>query len=86
MNKKTKRTRVSCIQCPNCGDIIYSRAHHDCNTCSCGDVFIDGGFSYTRYGAKDIKKTKVFTKYVSVTRKDLYDDWAKGADKYGFIK
>jgi len=34
--------KVSAICCPKCKNIIYSRARHDCRSCSCGEVYIDG--------------------------------------------
>ena len=37
---------VNAIQCPRCGDTIYSRTRHDYRSCSCGSVSIDGGFDY----------------------------------------
>ncbi len=37
-------------QCLDCGDIIESRHRHDFVGCSCGNVFVDGGFDYVRMG------------------------------------
>lgn len=80
------KVRVTCIQCPECLDILYSRARHDFHGCTCGKVFIDGGFDYTRIGG-DLKGGKPFIKYImEVTRKDLYHDWNKTINKYGRIK
>ena len=77
---------VNAVQCPECKDIIFSRACHDFHYCSCGYVFIDGGFDYCRFGAKDLDKVKSMKIDVKATAKDLYDDWAKSKDKFGIIK
>jgi hypothetical protein len=79
-------TTVTGIICPNCADLVYSCARHDCNDCSCGDVFIDGGTEYTRVGFKDaLPKSYVFE--VDATKEELYNDWNKGpitmARKFG---
>ena len=74
---------VNCIECPGCGEIIYSRARHDFRACSCEMCFIDGGFDYIRTGG-DVGK--VFKRGVKATRKQLYDDWNYSEDKYGKIK
>jgi len=79
------KTKVGCVQCPNCLDLIYSRAHHDFRHCSCGDTFVDGGFDYMRCGGKNIDKIKVVNKFVPVSRQELYDDWNKRINKYGRI-
>lgn len=47
--------------CLECGKIIESKHTHDYQTCGCpNDAMIDGGNEYLRYGAKDIKKIKIF--------------------------
>lgn len=75
---------VTAITCPSCKQTIYSRARHDYHSCECGDVFVDGGFDYLRYGRKDqvpeITKVKV-----NATKKELYDDWNRSIDKFGII-
>lgn len=82
--KKKSKVRVTCIECPNCKDIIYSRAHYDFRSCTCGDTAIDGGFDYTRIVAKVIPKS--FIKYVmGETRQTLYNDWNKQVNKFGVI-
>lgn len=80
------KTRVTCIKCPSCKDVVYSRAKHDCNYCSCGEVAIDGGFSgYCRIIFKD-KPPKQFIKYVNASKNQLYEDWNIRKNKYGKIK
>ena len=78
--------KVNAVQCPECKDIIFSRARHDFHHCSCGYVFIDGGFDYCRFGAKDLDKVKSMQIDVNATAKDLYDDWANNKNKFGLIK
>lgn len=84
--QKKVRTRVRAVQCLQCGDIIYSCAVHDFHSCSCGAVFIDGGFEYCRIGGA-LDKIEHVTKLIPATKKQLYDDWNQnGERKYGCIK
>jgi len=78
---------VNALQCQNCKDIIFSRARHDFRSCTCGETYVDGGFSYTRIGYKD-KIPKTLKLKISTTRKQLYDDWnyVNKKDKYGLLK
>ena len=78
--------KVYAVKCPECGDIIYSRATHDFHYCSCGNVFIDGGFEYTRIGAKDLDALQRLEIDVDATEKELYKDWNENIDKFGIIK
>ena len=41
-------------QCMKCGNIIESKSRHDFVTCSCNNIFIDGGLDYFRAGARDM--------------------------------
>ena len=77
---------VNAIKCPNCGDTIYSRAHHDMRWCTCKETAIDGGFDYLKICAKDVANIKSFKLDVDADKKTLYDDWNKRKDKYGLIK
>ena len=81
--KKTK-TKVTCIKCPKCKDVIYSRTHYDCRSCSCGEVAIDGGFDYTRI--LGYYEGEPFNLEIDVTEQELYDDWNNRINKYGVIK
>jgi len=76
--------KVSAIKCINCGDIIFSRARHDCRGCTCGAIFIDGGFDYVRVGGQALPK--IFEFESKRTKKQLYDDWNDMKDKYGLVK
>jgi len=49
-----KKIKVNKAQCKLCGDIIESKHTHDFVECSCGEIFVDGGKSYIRRGAKDL--------------------------------
>lgn len=42
-------------RCKNCGDIIESRHTHEMVWCSCQSIAVDGGHSYLRWMAKDLK-------------------------------
>jgi hypothetical protein len=48
------------IKCLKCGDIIQSMYKHDFVWCSCGNVFVDGGNDYFRFGGFDDEKTVEF--------------------------
>jgi len=41
-------------KCTKCGDEVESTYRHDFQSCSCGEIFVDGGLSYIRRGAKDL--------------------------------
>ena len=71
-------------ECPNCHDILYSRANHDFRTCGCGDTSVDGGPGIGRVVYKD-KLPKSIEIDVDVTEQQLYDDWNYKKDKYGII-
>jgi len=47
MERKIIRNAARCRQC---GDEIESLFRHDFKWCSCGDIFVDGGFDYLRRG------------------------------------
>lgn len=76
------------IKCKKCGDIIYSRAVHDFHYCTCQSCAIDGGQNdYIRIiGNQEdwerVPKIEIKAKDLS----ELYNDWNKGKDKYGWIK
>jgi hypothetical protein len=37
-------------KCRLCGDVIESKSVHDFVSCSCGEIFVDGGLDYLRRG------------------------------------
>ena len=49
---KLKRNRA---QCRVCNDIVESTFRHDFVSCSCGEIFVDGGLAYARAGAKNFE-------------------------------
>ena len=84
---ENKSIEVSAIKCDKCNDIVFSRARHDCRSCSCDDVFIDGGRDYKRVGFHgNIGPEPILLKINGFDSKDLYEDWAKAYDKMGLIK
>lgn len=50
MKSDTERNRAKCLKCL---DIIESKHVHDFVTCTCGEIFVDGGNEYWRAGAYD---------------------------------
>lgn len=77
--------KINAYKCKECGDIIYSRARHDMRYCSCGNIFVDGGFDYFRGGAK-ISGPESADIDIDITKQELFDDWNNRTDKYGIIK
>lgn len=77
--------KIQALKCKKCGDIIFSRSRHDFRYCSCGAIFVDGGFDYFRYGGDfaDMESVKIL---VDATKDDLYQDWSRGINKYGLRK
>ncbi len=45
--------KIIAKECPNCNNILYSRAEHDFRTCGCGDTSVDGGPGVERVLYKD---------------------------------
>lgn len=41
-------------QCKLCGDVIESLYRHNYVSCKCGEIFVDGGDSYPRWGANNM--------------------------------
>lgn len=78
--------KVFAVRCPQCGDIIYSRAHYDFHYCSCRYVFIDGGFEYSRFGAESLNNIDQLEIDVKATKEGLYKDWSEDTNKFGTIK
>jgi len=77
-------TKVTTVKCPKCGDTIFSRARHDWRPCTCGAIYVDGGFDYVRIGG--VAGKEVGTTEVGATKQELYNDWNGEVDKYGLIK
>lgn len=45
-------------RCLNCNTIVESKHRHDWVTCICGNMFVDGGKSYLRRGARDLSQVE----------------------------
>jgi len=75
---------MTLLHCLLCNDIIFSRATHDMQTCTCGSHSIDGGFQYIRASFNNPKEFKMITLPVpDAIKQDLYNDWNKQLNKYG---
>ena len=80
--------KVTAIECPLCGDIIYSRARHDFRWCSCETIAIDGGLDYTKvsYDSEKVPSPQTHAIELPITREELYFDWNHAKDKFGLVK
>ena len=67
---KERKVLHNRAQCLKCGDIIESKYRHDWVSCSCGEIFIDGGLDYCHCGATDFNNFKDMCIY----EEDLLDD------------
>ena len=77
--------KITARRCPNCKDVLYSRAQHDFRTCGCGDTSVDGGPGVERtIYKKEIPENVELD--VNVTKDQLYDDWNNRINKYGIVK
>jgi hypothetical protein len=78
---------VTAIKCRHCRDVIFSRTRHDNHSCSCGKIWIDGGFEYIRFGWPGGKEPppKQFKLEIEETVTDLYHDWNNQENKFGLI-
>jgi len=79
-------TTVTAIKCKSCRDVIFSRARHDHHPCSCGKVWIDGGFDYIRVGwPSGEEPPKSFKLEIEKTATELYHDWNNRENKFGVM-
>lgn len=76
--------KVNALVCPACGDKIFSRAHHDFHSCTCGDISVDGGFEYLRVAFKETPPKSIELE-IDATKEELYDDWSHCIDMFGII-
>lgn len=42
-------------RCALCDEEVESEGVHDFKWCGCGEIFVDGGRSYLRRGARDVR-------------------------------
>lgn len=81
--------KVNAIQCPICKIWVYSRTRHDMRGCPCKSIFIDGGRDYSKITYSqhlDKNKFKFRTFKIKATKNDLYIDFNKSMNKFGYIK
>lgn len=75
--------KVFGIRCPDCNDIIYSRAQHDFIRCDCGSCYVDGGFEYFRCGGEKLNKIeRMQINLKDATKSILYDCWNNSEGEY----
>lgn len=56
-NQMAQKASRNAGKCALCGDEIESTYRHDFKQCSCGNLFVDGGYDYQRFGY-DSKREK----------------------------
>lgn len=82
---KKKWIVLNAAHCLLCGDSIVSRHVHDYVECKCGNVFVDGGTEYFRYGGKDLSDKaciliRIIYDIYDLNQLDMWiDDGGKGA-------
>jgi len=47
------RIYKNAVRCLSCGDIVESKNRHDIQTCSCGNISVDGGLDYLKRSWKN---------------------------------
>jgi hypothetical protein len=89
--------KLIAIQCDNCKDIVFSRARHDMQFCSCKRVAIDGGPHRANYAIDKLKgvgsyikitgeKYRKITIDVNLEMQDLIEDYNTDPGELGIIK
>lgn len=87
--------KVNGVWCSKCNSFIFSRCRHDFRWCICEEIFIDGGFDYTKVGGNIDKIEQVdiqdlYVEFIDYTNKEilqvLYNDWNIKTDFYGLIR
>lgn len=78
--------KVTAVQCPSCGDVIFSRSHHDFRGCSCRRTFIDGGREYTKVGFRKSMPVTISLELLNSDENRIFQDWDRNINKYGLIK
>ena len=54
------RIRHRTMMCGKCQNVITSMWRHDFKFCACGELFVDGGGDYLRYGGKALMDGTAF--------------------------
>ena len=71
-------------RCLSCGDVIRSQYTHDFNTCSCGNLSVDGGLSYRKRNFRDGMNS---WEELSEFHEETYaPDWLQDGYKIDFSK
>lgn len=55
--------KVNKAKCLKCNDVIESKTRHEFNTCSCGNLSVDGGHSYIKRCVKEMDMVKDLSEY-----------------------
>ncbi len=63
--------------CTKCNTEVESKHRHDFVMCKCGEIFVDGGLSYVRYGFVDDKTFINRAEYRQPTIEELKYEIAK---------
>lgn len=61
--EQEKKILFNRARCRKCGTFLESKSVHDCQTCSCGAVTIDGGREYIRQIAVDLNDIEDLTEH-----------------------
>lgn len=60
--------RSNKAKCLKCDDVIISMHRHDYNTCSCGNLSVDGGLDYLKRNYRDVDNVEELSEI------DYYDE------------
>jgi hypothetical protein len=63
------------IKCKICKTIIHSRHRHDFIWCICGNVFVDGGDDYKKFGGKDFSNILILDSSLKNPNKLVYKNY-----------
>ena len=58
-----RKIKVNKARCKLCGDIIESTHRHDFRSCSCGEIYVDGGRAYLRRLARNFDNLEELSEY-----------------------
>jgi len=75
---------VKAIECPVCGDKIYSRCDGDKQNCCCGYASISGHPTEPTLSPL-IEDIELIDLEVNATENDLFIDWNLKYDQFGII-
>lgn len=71
MIKVRERIIKNAVKCLKCGDVIESHYQHDFVSCSCGNIFVDGGHAYRRMGGAALNDGS----YLDLSQTQVYMDF-----------